>query len=103
MPTITTLPRRDAEASDPSQITHADLQALLDVAAWQQAQIIMLANERGELIEVLTKTGEIITELRRTLKRVVTSPRYSDVEPHPDGLNLAEARARINRIREMTQ
>jgi len=83
------------------QPTHEDLQALLDVAAWQQAQIERLANERDELIEIISRTGKTITELRRDLKKALTSPRYKDTDILPGGLSAIEARAKIDRIREM--
>jgi len=83
------------------QPTHDDLQALLEVAAWQQAQIERLANERDELLEIISRTGRTLTELRRDLKKALTSPRYKDTDTLHGNLSAIEARAKIDRIREM--
>lgn len=83
------------------EITHADLQTLLELAAEQQAQIARLANEVNELIVIIEQAGELLTKLRRSLKDVIVSPRYKTQVELDNRLSEIVSRERIARIREM--
>jgi transcription termination factor Rho len=85
------------------EITHADLQTLLELAAEQQAQIARLANEVNELIVIIEEAGDLLTKLRRSLKDVIVSPRYKTQAELDQRLSEIVSRERVARIREMTK